>query len=108
MSRGSMSSGAGGRSGAAAFSAAAVLPLSGASREQAPKQQRRVAVHRTSPVQASLYYQLPPALVGLNEGDFQLSVPALALGQVYSPRQLAEFGVKQQTELSMPVFNWVF
>ena len=43
-----------------------------------------------------------------NEGDFQLSVPALALGQVYSPRQLAEFGVKQQTELSMPVFNWVF
>jgi len=83
-------------------------PPQGASREQAPKQQRRVAVHRTSPVQASLYYQLPPALVGLNEGDFQLSVPALALGQVYTPRQMSEFGVKQQTELSMPVFNWVF
>jgi hypothetical protein len=73
-------------------------PGAGASLEQKQKQKshkqqqkRRVAVRRTSPVAPALYSQLPPALVGLTEGGFDLSVPALALYQMYSPRQMAEF-----------------
>jgi hypothetical protein len=86
-------------------------PPQGASLEQKPqkqKKQRRVAVRRTSPVAPTLYSQLPPALVGVTEGGFDLAIPAVALYQMYSPRQMAEFGVKQQTELRMPVFNLVF
>ena len=83
-------------------------PPQGASREKNKPEQRRVVMHRTAPVAPSLYYQLPPALVGLNEGDFNLSVPALALQHMYTPQQMAEFGVQQRTELQMPVFNWVF
>jgi len=83
-------------------------PPQGASREKSKPEQRRVVMHRTSPVAPSLYYQLPPALVGLNEGDFNLAIPALALQHMYTPQQMAEFGVQQRTELSMPVFNWVF
>jgi hypothetical protein len=86
-------------------------PPQGATLEQKQKpqkKQRRVAVRRTHPVAPTLYSQLPPALVGLTKGGFDLSVPALAVYQLYTPRQMAEFGVKQQTELRMPVFNVVF
>ncbi|HEU5075871.1 MAG TPA: hypothetical protein VFU02_16875, partial [Polyangiaceae bacterium] len=83
-------------------------PPQGASQQKSKHEHRRVALRRTSPVEPSLYYQLPPALVGLNEGDFNLAIPAMALQQMYTPQQMAEFGVKQETELRMPVFNWVF
>ena len=88
-------------------------PGAGASLEQKQKpqkqkQKRRVAVRRASPVTPTLYSELPPALVGLTGGGFNLSLPALALYHMYTPRQMAEFGVKQQTELRMPVFNVVF
>ena len=86
-------------------------PPQGAALEQKhkpQKKQRRVAMRRLSPVAPTLYSQLPPALVGLTDGGFNLAVPALALSQMYTPRQMAEFGVKQQTELRLPVFNLVF
>lgn len=83
-------------------------PPQSASLEQNKPVRRKVAVRHTAPVEPSLYYQLPPALMGLNEGSFNLSIPALALQQMYTPREMAEFGVKQETELRMPVFNWVF
>jgi len=83
-------------------------PPQGATREKSKQERHQVVFRSTSPVAPSLYYQLPPALVGLNEGAFNLSVPALALQQIYTPEQMAEFGVEQETELSMPVFNWVF
>jgi hypothetical protein len=53
-------------------------------------------------------YSLPPALVGLHQGQVQLSLPAVALLDTYSRKQMAEFGVSQRTELRMPVFNLVF
>jgi hypothetical protein len=83
-------------------------PPQGAKLEKSKSEQRRVAIRHRSPVAPSLYYQLPPALVGLNEGDFNLSIPALAVQHLYTQQEMAEFGVQQETELRMPVFNWVF
>jgi hypothetical protein len=83
-------------------------PPQGASQEKSKPEHRKVAVRRTTPIEPSLYYQLPPALMGLNEGSFNLSIPALAVQQMYTRQEMAEFGVKQETELRMPVFNWVF
>ncbi|HEY6726079.1 MAG TPA: hypothetical protein VI197_18720 [Polyangiaceae bacterium] len=83
-------------------------PPQGASQEKVKPEQRKVAVRRTTPIEPSLYYQLPPALMGLSEGSFNLAIPALAVQQMYTRQEMAEFGVKQETELRMPVFNWVF
>lgn len=80
----------------------------GASLERTPRVSKRSAAtpaERPAPV---LYPALPPALVGLGEGQLQLSIPAIALYDMYTPQQMAEFGVQQRTELRMPVFNLVF
>lgn len=66
------------------------------------------ATHRASASPALLYPAMPPALVGLEQGELALSVPSIALYETYSRKQMAEFGVKQQTELRLPVFNLVF
>lgn len=68
----------------------------------------RVAFHPRKFEAPMLYSELPPALVGLHEGELNLAVPAVALYGLYTPTQMAEFGVKQATELRMPVFNLVF
>ncbi len=61
---------------------------------------------RLSPTLASP--TLPPALVGVERGELALSVPSIALCETFTRKQMAEFGVKQQTELRLPVFNLVF
>ncbi len=82
-------------------------PGAGASSERAPRRTARAQQHRR-PQLATLYPTLPPALVGLEEGRLSLSMPAIALFDMYTPKQVAEFGVQQHTELRMPVFNLVF
>jgi hypothetical protein len=51
---------------------------------------------------------LPPALVGLAKGTLTLSLPAVEVRHVFTRTEVAMFGVKQQTEVSVPVFNAVF
>jgi hypothetical protein len=57
------------------------------------------ALHR--PVRA-------PALLGLDQGYLTLSVPAVEVREVYSRRELHMYGVRQEREVRMPVFNVAF
>lgn len=51
---------------------------------------------------------LPPALVGLADGNLTLSVPAVEVRHMYTRVEVATLGVKQHEEVSIPVFNAVF
>lgn len=67
---------------------------------------KRVARHtkQTTPL-------LPPALVGmgsLGPGSLTMGVPAVVVKDVYSRTELAQYGVKQATEVQVPVFNVLF
>jgi len=53
-------------------------------------------------------HALPPALVGVAPGTLTLSVPAVEVRQVYTRTEVAVLGVKQQTEIDVPVLNVVF
>jgi hypothetical protein len=50
----------------------------------------------------------PPALLGLESGYLTLSVPAVEVREVYSKRELHMYGVRQEREVRMPVFNIAF
>lgn len=63
---------------------------------------------RSESERPALYAATPPALVGLERGELNLRLPAVALYNMYTPEQMAEFGVTQRRELRMPVFNLVF
>ncbi len=89
----------------------AAAPATGASAptsQRVQKRHRRVArAHFDQPL--ALYRPvLPPALLGYGLKGITLSVPALEVGQVYTRAEQQAFGVKQATELQVPVFNYVF
>lgn len=67
---------------------------------------RRVA--RQSSEAAALYPAAPPALVGLSPRALTVGVPAVVVKNVYSRAELMEFGVKQATEVRVPVMSFVF
>lgn len=50
----------------------------------------------------------PPALLGVGPRRVTLSVPAVEVRETYSRAELMQFGVKQTTEVRVPVFNYVF
>lgn len=50
----------------------------------------------------------PPALIGVGEGSLSVSVPAVEVRNAYTQKEVAMYGVKQQTELRVPVVNVVF
>jgi hypothetical protein len=50
----------------------------------------------------------PPSLVGLDQGLLSLSVPAVEVRDVYTKRDVQQMGVKQATEVRIPVFNFSF
>jgi hypothetical protein len=53
--------------------------------------------------------RLPPlALLGLAPRRLALSVPAIEVRALYTPVQLHEFGLEQGTEITVPVFSWLF
>ncbi len=62
--------------------------------------QRRDARHATL-----LRPDLPPALVGLGRGYLTLSVPAIEVRDAYTAKERAEYGVRQATEVRVPVFS---
>ena len=51
---------------------------------------------------------LPPALVGWGPGYLTLSVPAVEVRDAYTAKERAEFGVRQATEVRVPVFSACF
>jgi hypothetical protein len=51
---------------------------------------------------------LPPALLGVKSGELTLSIPAVEVRQMYTRTEVAIFGVKQHTEVEVPVVNVVF
>jgi hypothetical protein len=50
----------------------------------------------------------PPALVALKPGALALSVPAIEIQNTYTRAEVAMYGVKQTTEVHIPVVNVVF
>jgi hypothetical protein len=72
------------------------------------KSHKRVARHKRVEPTTPL---LPPALVGvgsLGPGSLTMGLPAVAIRQVYSRVEIAQYGVKQATEVRVPVFNVLF
>jgi len=67
---------------------------------------RRVA--RRAPEPAVLYPAAPPALVGLTPRSLSVGVPAVSVRNVFSRAELMEYGVKQATEVRVPVMSFVF
>jgi hypothetical protein len=61
---------------------------------------RRGAAHATL-----LRPDLPPALVGWGRGYLTLSVPAIEVRDAYTAKERAELGVRQATEVRVPVFS---
>ncbi len=52
--------------------------------------------------------QVAPALVGIADGGLTLSVPAVEVRQMYTRTEIALYGVKQHTEVEVPVLNLSF
>jgi hypothetical protein len=61
---------------------------------------RRDARHATL-----LRPDLPPALVGWGRGYLTLSMPAIEVRDAYTAKERAELGVRQATEVRVPVFS---
>lgn len=73
---------------------------------QAPSKRRHVASAQDA---ATLYLpMMPPALVGMSGSSLTLGVPAVMVGDVYTRTEVQQFGVKQATEVRVPVFNFFF
>ncbi|MCC6901492.1 MAG: hypothetical protein IT377_21145 [Polyangiaceae bacterium] len=77
-------------------------PPQGATKKARP---RRVA--RRAPAQPELY-TAPPALVGASPSTLSLSLPAVEVRNAYSRAELVQYGVKQATEVRVPVMRFVF
>ena len=72
---------------------------------QGVRQQHRsqaIAHWRSAPV------FVPPALLDLSGKELALAVPAVEVRETYSRREVAMYGVKQQTEVRVPLFQMVF
>jgi hypothetical protein len=50
----------------------------------------------------------PPALVGMRRGALRLSVPAVEIRDRFTRREVFELGVRQRTEVRIPVFSASF
>jgi hypothetical protein len=71
--------------------------------------QRRVALLPRRERPLTLYRPvLPPALIGLEPRGLTLSVPAVEVRDTFSQSERLRYGMKEQTELHVPVFNYVF
>lgn len=73
----------------------------------ATKKARSRRVARRAPTQPELY-TAPPALVGASPSTLSLSLPAVEVRNAYSRAELVQYGVKQATEVRVPVMRFVF
>jgi hypothetical protein len=76
----------------------------------APKKPSRHVRHVESPEQRLVLREpvMPPSLVDFNRGLVSLSVPTVELREVYSRQDLLQMGLKQATEVRIPVVNFTF
>ncbi|MCA9593980.1 MAG: hypothetical protein KC776_11735 [Myxococcales bacterium] len=82
-------------------------PAAGAKATPRKKPSKKLARHYSAP--ATLHYgAAPPALVGMGQGSLTLSLPAVEIRDMYSKKDLFQYGVSQKTEVRVPVFNFVF
>jgi hypothetical protein len=63
---------------------------------------RAIAHWRSAPV------VVPPALLDLSGKQLALAVPAVEIRDTYTRREVAMYGVKQQTEVRVPLFQMAF
>ncbi len=63
---------------------------------------RTVARWRAAPV------YVPPALLDISGKELALTVPAVEIRDTYTRREVAMYGVKQQTEVRVPLFQMIF
>ena len=54
------------------------------------------------------YHLSPPSLIGVSAQALTVGVPAVELRDVYSRSEVAMFGVRQGTEVRVPVLNFLF
>lgn len=76
------------------------IPASGG---PGPSKPYGTQIHRTRPQRLALRRPAPPSLVGMDDGVWTLSVPAVALLDVYTPETRRKFDLKQESELRVPV-----
>jgi hypothetical protein len=81
-------------------------PTSKNGKHRTPRTRKASADHRLSAYQP--VRTLPPSLVALDQGLLSLSVPAVEVRDVYTKRDVQQMGIKQQTEVRIPVFNFSF
>jgi len=65
-------------------------------------------IETTVEVERTARRPLPPALLGIDGVGVALGVPAVAIVPRYTVREMAEFGVEQQTELRVQVLHASF
>lgn len=68
--------------------------------------QSRVKTPRRAPVAHAP--RVTPSLVGVDRGTLTVSVPAVEVRQAYTQTEVAMFGVKQHTEVEVPMLSVVF
>jgi hypothetical protein len=51
---------------------------------------------------------IPPSIVDLSGSQLALSLPAVEIQGTYTRREVAMYGVKQQTEIRIPLFQMMF
>lgn len=83
-------------------------PTSKNGKQRAPRARRAAATARLSAYQPVPRLLTPPSLVGFDQGLLSLSVPAVEVRDVYTKRDVQQMGVKQATEVRIPVFNFSF
>ena len=71
-----------------------------------PPGESRARTRPKAPVARAL--KIPPALVGIDQGTLTLSVPAVEVRQAYTRTEVAVLGVKQHTEVEVPMLSVVF
>ncbi len=92
----------------------ATPPASGTAPAPAPAQpaqpQGARNLHRTKAVAhwRSAPLVVPPALLDLSGKQLALGVPAVEIRDTYTRREVAMYGVKQQTQVRVPLFQMAF
>jgi hypothetical protein len=66
----------------------------------------RLKTRKTAPVARAV--RVKPALVAIDQGSLTLSVPAVEVRQAYTRTEVAVLGVKQHTEVEVPMLSVVF
>jgi hypothetical protein len=51
---------------------------------------------------------MPMSLVGMQQGELRLGIPAVEIRPMYTASEMRKFGVEQQQEVRLPLFEAFF